>query len=68
MRRRGRDAHDEKAGMHTRRDMDACDEEQMHSASMNKYYVESGGGWERHKKHAIRDVRCVEKVVAKMQG
>jgi len=35
--RKGGDARDEKAGMHTRRGMDVCDEEQIHSASMNKY-------------------------------
>jgi len=43
MQQRGEDACDEKAGMHTRRGVDACDKEQMHSMSMNKYYVESRG-------------------------
>ena len=43
MRQRGGDARNEKAGMHTRRGVDACDKEQMHSMSMNKYYVESRG-------------------------
>jgi len=43
--------------------VDACYEEQMHSMSMNKYYVESRGGQEGHKKHAIRDERSIEKVV-----
>jgi hypothetical protein len=38
-----RDVYNKEAGMHTMRGMDACDEEQMHSASMNEYYAESRG-------------------------
>ena len=48
-----------KAWTHIMESMHACNREQMHGASMNEYYAESGGRREGHKRHAMMNVRRV---------